>query len=113
MHNQSLPIQIYVIELNCIESCVFSFSNPILRLSYIFLSFCNSNYVLNWSNIESVLTLIPLVHCFHKALCDDTAEYHTAKSVLDFPQHVSTGIGSFRKYPNENRYADWLKMIFL
>ncbi|KAL9951694.1 hypothetical protein ACROYT_G044415 [Oculina patagonica] len=25
-----------------------------------------------------------------KALCDDTTEYHTAKSVLDFPQHVST-----------------------
>ena len=26
-----------------------------------------------------------------KALSDDTAEYHTAKSNLDFPQHVSTG----------------------
>lgn len=25
-----------------------------------------------------------------KALCDDTTEYHTAKSNLDFPQHVST-----------------------
>lgn len=26
-----------------------------------------------------------------KALCDDSTEYHTAKSNLDFPQHVSTG----------------------
>ena len=28
---------------------------------------------------------------FPQALSDGNAEYHTAKSNLDFPQHVSTG----------------------